>query len=258
MALCIDALLQALYGWPPYTPLYPSQRYNAVLTALALPITVHALNPLVTTLLPSYMSICAQFSILLTLLPSIFIRHIRFEAIQMAREVARVSDGEKRDSCSTCQDLAFRDESWTPFRMPPGHRNIWEANASYESLRLSSREGCPSCDLLFQFSKIVLKDIPDLRPELVTSKYKWWWQDSKLDIEMEYGDTTLKRAFPMYVTTGQSRCTKSYIYTRYIARTHLSFSQKSNILQETIHLGNSYTLHGIYPSTVLPQSVFRS
>lgn len=121
----------------------------------------------------------------------------------MAREVAQVSDDEKRDSCSICQDLAFRDESWTPFRMPRERRNIWEVDASYESLRLSAQQGCPSCDLLYQFSNIVLEDIPAFRPELVTAKYKWWWEDSKLDIEMEHGDTTIKRSFPMYVTTGQ-------------------------------------------------------
>lgn len=187
------------------------------------------------------------------------------ESIAMAREVAQISDDEKRDSCSTCQDLAFRDESWTPFQTPRENRNIWEVKASHESLRLSSREGCPSCDLLYQFSKIVLKDIPDSRPELVTLKYNWWWADSMLDIKMEHGDTALERRFPMFVTRGQSACGKSYTYAwsqsrtyRDIAGTYLLTSRNSNFLQESILLGRSYTLHGTYPNTVLPPNVFQS
>lgn len=156
----------------------------------------------------------------------------QFEAFDMAHEVTDISDGKKRESCPTCQDLAFRDESWTPFRMPREARNIWKTNTSYESLRLSAQEGCPSCDLLYQFSKIVSKDIPDFRPELVTSKYGWWWEDSVLDIEMKHGDTTMMRSFHMYVTKGQSSHKKSYIYTGYQLRnyvdvncTHSSFSE---------------------------------
>lgn len=128
--------------------------------------------------------------------------HLHSKTIAMTREAGQIGDDEKRDSCSTCQDLAFRDESWTPFHASREGSFVWSVEASYNSLHLSSREGCPSCDLLYQFSKIVLKDIPDSKPELVTSKYDWDWQDSLLRINLEHGDTTTKRSFPMYVTKG--------------------------------------------------------
>lgn len=69
--LLIPNLKPWTVGHPALHSTNPGQGYNAVWTALALPIAVHALNPLVTTLLSSYMSICAQFSNPLTLLSSI-------------------------------------------------------------------------------------------------------------------------------------------------------------------------------------------
>ncbi|KAJ0118495.1 hypothetical protein J7T55_009278 [Diaporthe amygdali] len=113
----------------------------------------------------------------------------------MASDVAKVGDREERESCSTCQDLAFRDEIWTPFRTAREDGNLWKVNASYESLRLSSAKGCTSCVLLYQLSRIMLKDIDLVTPELVVSKYGWWWEDSILSIDMEHGDTKLKQSF---------------------------------------------------------------
>lgn len=198
-----------------YTPL---QRYNAVLTALALPV-ICALRLLATTYSLFLMSTSIYETILNSFSPSLHsVNHCHTErsqskTIAMTREAAQIGDDEKRDSCSTCQDLAFRDESWTPFHTTRERSFVWKVEASCDLLRLSSREGCPSCDLLYQFSKIVLKDIPDSKPELVTSKYDWDWEASELRISMEHGDTNTKRSFPLYVTKGQSACDKNHACT---------------------------------------------
>lgn len=113
-------------------------------------------------------------------------------------------DKKWQKSCSTCQDLAFRDETWSPFHTFREDCNSWEVRASFESLALSSLDGCPSCDLLCQFTKEMLKDNSLGTPELVTSKYMWIWEDSILSVEMTCGDNTIKRSFPLYVVQGKS------------------------------------------------------
>lgn len=246
-ALSFDTLLQALYGWPPCTPLpWPrlQRSIDGACSANRCPCTESVGDDLALLLYVDLRAILKSTHppSFLPSSKSIFIRLVRFEAIQMTHEVAQVSDGERRESCSICQDLAFRNESWTPFRMPRERHNIWEVDASYESLRLSSREGCPSCDLLYQFSNIVLEDIPAFRPELVTSTYKWWWEDSKLDIEMEHGDTASKRSFPMFVTTGQSMQKELYTPGINCETTGTSLAHTYRYLRNLMFPRNRFTL----------------
>lgn len=127
----------------------------------------------------------------------------------------------RRDSCSTCQDLFFRDNPWSSFYIPnpeDGLR-IWFTTVSYESLRLSSQRKRPYCDFLFQFAKIVAEtqNIRHDKSEFVTFEFGWecfgirgGLEGSNLSVKMNYDSLTVNKTFHLYVTEGQpDPCIKS-------------------------------------------------
>lgn len=110
-------------------------------------------------------------------------------------------------SCSTCQDLPFRNKTWSPFYETNSEDvNLWNTVVSYGSLRLSSHEGCPYCDLLFQFTKVLMaENIRHDMSELVTFKFGWSSDSSSnLTVCMYHEDLTVEKVFHLYVTEGQS------------------------------------------------------
>lgn len=116
-------------------------------------------------------------------------------------------------SCSTCQDLPFRNSTWTPFHIPDFEDNgrIWDTKVSYESLRLSSQKGCPYCNFLFQFARKMSENIHPTMPKLVTFKFGWWWDgSSNLSVEMKYESLTVNELFHLYITKGQSGSNLKY------------------------------------------------
>lgn len=129
-----------------------------------------------------------------------------------ASNVASVDRGkeERQVSCPTCQDLPFRDKTWTPFYVPDAEDKgrIWYTKVSSESLRISSQKGCPYCDLLYQVGKTVSRNVCTAKPELVSFKFGWWWTgDSNLSVEMNYEGSTIQEILHLYVTKGRSATT---------------------------------------------------
>lgn len=128
----------------------------------------------------------------------------------------------RRESCSTCQDLFFRDKPWSSFYIPNPEDglHVWLTEVSYESLRSSSQGECPYCDFLFQFAKIVTEtqNIRHDKFEFVTFEFGWEWigirgglNGSNLQVRMNYDTSlTVDKTFHLYVTEGQSdSCIKS-------------------------------------------------
>lgn len=117
------------------------------------------------------------------------------------------SEEERHISCSTCQDLPFRNRNWSPFYNPnfeDGGR-IWYTKVSYELLRRSSQRVCPYCDLLFQVAKPMVENISPVITELVTFRFGWWWDgSSNLSVKMSYEKLTVNELFHLYITKGQS------------------------------------------------------
>lgn len=117
------------------------------------------------------------------------------------------SEEERHISCSTCQDLPFRNRTWSPFyiRNFEDEGRIWYTKVSYVLLRRSSRNLCPYCEFLFQVAKAMVETIRPAVFRLVKFKFGWWWDgSSNLSVKMEYGSLTVDKLFHLYITKGQS------------------------------------------------------
>lgn len=135
-------------------------------------------------------------------------------AMEAVWDVADSLDEERRhNSCSTCQDLPFRDKSWSRFYIPDyeDHSHIWFTKVTWRSLRLSSRGECSTCEFLFQLAEFMAesRNIRHDMLELISFKFGWqWWgghgglDGSNLHVEMNYESLTLDKDFRLCVTEG--------------------------------------------------------
>lgn len=126
-----------------------------------------------------------------------------------------LKDGPRHKSCSTCQDLPYRNKTWSQFYIPDheDHGLIWFAKVSYESLRLSLQKECSTCDFLFELaeSMTVSRNIRNDMLELVEFEFGWqWWtghsglEGSNLHVRMDHESLTVNKIFHLYVNEGLS------------------------------------------------------
>lgn len=142
-------------------------------------------------------------------------------------------EGHHNTSCSTCQDLPFRNKAWSPFyQLNSEDVNWWYTKVSYDSLCLSSHEGCPYCDLLFQFAKVLMaENIRHDMSELVTFKFGWCSDSSSdLTVCMYYEDLTVEKVFHLYVTEGKSdsyikSCSKALLSILTFSRNRINLAK---------------------------------
>lgn len=153
-------------------------------------------------------------------------------------------------SCSICQDLPFRNESWSPFYRPDfeDEGRIWYTKVSYELLSKSQRE-CPYCNLLFQVAKAMMENIGPAISDLVTFRFGWWWDgSSNLSVKINSDSLMVDELFHLYITKGQSRS----MYQIPAVSKGLS---EANNFKELNQPGQRSRSRGIFRKTVVRQSV---
>lgn len=95
-------------------------------------------------------------------------------------------------TCQTCHNSPFGHETWT-------------AAISYNAVQASSRDGCPSCALLTRASEMVLEKLR-VKPDDIEVHFIWRPDagDPFLSVRLEYGTSTTRQTFDLYVTEGSS------------------------------------------------------